>query len=231
MRIALAQINTTVGALDQNTNKVIAWMARAREHGVDIVVFPELAITGYPPEDLLLKPRFIDDNLACLESVAQQTGDVVCVVGFVDRSDDVYNAAAIMHKGSIVSVHHKHFLPNYGVFDENRYFQAGTDIEVVSFGSARIGVSICEDIWYPGPPMTEQALLGDADLIVNISASPYHAGKGVYREHLLATRATDNATVVALCNLVGGQDELVFDGQSMIVDQDGKLLCRGKQFE
>jgi len=153
------------------------------------------------------------------------------VVGFVDRADDVYNAAAVLHEGNIVSVHHKHFLPNYGVFDENRYFQAGVVTEVVSLGEVRIGVNICEDIWHPGPPLSDQALLGDANIIINISASPYHVGKGGYREQLLATRATDNAVVVALCNLVGGQDELVFDGQSLIVDQEGKLLCRGRQFE
>lgn len=231
MRIALGQINTTVGALDANTQKILEWLERARGLDADIVAFPELAITGYPPEDLLLKPQFNQDNLRCLEQIARASRDITCVIGFVDSTDDVYNAAAVLHNGEIVAVHHKHFLPNYGVFDENRYFQAGTDTAVISLNGTTFGVNICEDIWYPGAPMNEQTLAGDAELIINISASPYHAGKGKLREHMLATRAADNATVVAFCNLVGGQDELVFDGHSMIFDESGSVLARGKQFE
>ncbi|MBI4553891.1 MAG: NAD+ synthase [Candidatus Latescibacteria bacterium] len=231
LRIALAQINTTVGDLDGNTEKILNGIAAARQHGADLVAFPELAITGYPPEDLLFKPRFIDGNLDRLREIVRATDDIAAIIGFVDRGDDIYNAAAIACHGQLAGVYHKAFLPNYGVFDENRYFQAGTSFPVFRLNEVTIGVNICEDIWYPDDPMKTQVLDGAAEVIVNISASPYHAGKGQFRETMIATRAADNAVVVAFANLVGGQDELLFDGRSLIFNETGDLLARGKQFE
>jgi NAD+ synthase (glutamine-hydrolysing) len=198
---------------------------------VDLVAFPELAITGYPPEDLLLKPDFIQANLDCLQQIVAESRSITVVVGFVDSADDIYNAAAIIHDGTLAGVYHKMYLPNYGVFDENRYFQAGTDYSVFVLRGTSIGVNICEDIWYPAGPSEVQTLAGGAEVIVNISASPYHAGKGQFRERMLSTRAADNVAIVAFCNLVGGQDELVFDGGSVIFDERGELVARGRQFE
>jgi NAD+ synthase (glutamine-hydrolysing) len=231
LRIALTQINVTVGALDGNVAKILANVEAAKAQGADMVVFPELAIPGYPPEDLLLKPSFVEANLAALEQVAAASEDILIVVGFADRQDDIYNAAAVCYDGRVAGVYHKQYLPNYGVFDENRYFQAGDEAPVFRRGDATFGVNICEDIWYPGGPTRAQAFLGGAQLIVNISASPYHAGKGAHRERMLATRAADNIAIVAFCNLVGGQDELVFDGQSLAFDAQGNLLARGRAFE
>ncbi len=231
VRIGLAQINTTVGDLAGNTQKILGYIGRARELGVDLVAFPELAITGYPPEDLLLKPEFIQENLERLQEIVANTRSLTAVVGFVDRADDIYNAAAVIHDGILAGVYHKAYLPNYGVFDEDRYFQAGTEYPVFTLGSTVVGVNICEDIWHPTGPSGLQALAGGAEVIVNIAASPYHAGKRRFRERMLATRAADNVVVVAFCNLVGGQDELVFDGNSMIFDQRGELLARGEPFE
>jgi NAD+ synthase (glutamine-hydrolysing) len=231
VRIGLAQINTTVGDLAGNTHKILGYIGRAREMGVDLVAFPELAVTGYPPEDLLLKPEFIQENLERLQEIVANTRSLTAVVGFVDRADDIYNAAAVIHDGVLAGVYHKAYLPNYGVFDEDRYFQAGTEYPVFTLGSTVVGVNICEDIWHPTGPSERQALAGGAEVIVNIAASPYHAGKGRFRERMLATRAADNVVVVAFCNLVGGQDELVFDGNSMIFDQRGELLARGESFE
>lgn len=231
LRIGLAQINPTVGDLQGNGQKILDYIGRARELGVDLVAFPELAITGYPPEDLLLKPDFIQANLDCLQQIVEGSRSITTVVGFVDSADDIYNAAAIIHDGALAGVYHKMYLPNYGVFDENRYFQAGTDYPVFRLQETTIGVSICEDIWYPTGPGEVQALAGGAEVIVTISASPYHAGKGLARERMLATRAADNVAIVAFCNLVGGQDELVFDGNSVVFDERGELVVRGKQFE
>jgi NAD+ synthase (glutamine-hydrolysing) len=236
LRIALSQINVTVGDLDGNVAKILANVEAAKAQGADVVVFPELAIPGYPPEDLLLKPSFVEANLAALEQVATASQDILIVVGFADRRDDIYNAAAVCHDGQVAGVYRKQYLPNYGVFDENRTFQAGTETPVFRWGEApgtaiTFGVNICEDIWYPGGPTRAQAFLGGAHLIINISASPYHAGKGAHRERMLATRAADNIAIVAFCNLVGGQDELVFDGQSLIFDAQGNLLARGRAFE
>jgi len=230
LRISLAQINPTVGDLAGNTEKILAYIERARELGVDLVVFPELVVPGYPPEDLLLKPDFVEANLACLERIAEQAQGITVVVGFVDRKDDIYNAAALLHDGRLAAVYHKIYLPNYGVFDENRYFQAGRRPLVFGLKGAVIGVNICEDIWYPAGPTEAQSLAG-AQLVVNISASPYHAGKGLARERMLATRAADDVVIVAFCNLVGGQDELVFDGGSVIFDERGELVARARQFE
>lgn len=231
LRIGMAQINTTVGDLKGNTKKILTYIDQAKSLGVDLITFPEMAITGYPPEDLLLMPQFIDANLECLEEIIKSCTGICAVVGFVDKKDDIYNAAAIIHDGELSGVYHKMYLPNYGVFDEQRYFQEGKEIMVFSLGESMIGVNICEDIWYPGDPTVTQTLVGDAKLIVNISCSPYHAEKGSGRKRMLATRAVDNIAIVAFNNLVGGQDELIFDGGSMILDQKGDLICQGKQFE
>jgi NAD+ synthase (glutamine-hydrolysing) len=231
LRLAMAQINVVVGDVDGNASKILQWIDRARDAGADIVTFPELALTGYPPEDLLLKPQFIDANLAALDKIVGQTLDITAVIGFVDRKDDIFNSAAIVQNGKLVTVYHKIYLPNYGVFDEFRYFQAGNSCPVLHMDRATIGVSICEDIWYPDGPVFEQALSGGAEVIINISSSPYHAGKRRWRERMLATRASDNTVIVAYNNLVGGQDELVFDGDSLVFDENGDLIARGKQFE
>ncbi len=227
----MAQINVVVGDVEGNTQKIAEWIDRARDAGADIVTFPELALTGYPPEDLLLKPQFIDANLSALQKVIAGTRDITAIVGFVDRKDDILNAAAIAQNGKLVTTYHKIYLPNYGVFDEFRYFQPGSRCPVLRMGGATIGVSICEDIWYPDGPVFLQALSGGAELIINISSSPYHAGKRRWRERMLATRASDNTVIVAYNNLVGGQDELVFDGDSLVFDENGELIARGKQFE
>ncbi len=231
VRIAMAQINVVVGDIEGNTRKIDAGIRRAREIGADLVLFPEMAVTGYPPEDLLLKPSFLQANLDAIGTLSTATQGITAIVGFADVDDDVFNAAAILHDGRWASTYHKHYLPNYGVFDEDRYFQAGADLGVLRLGDVTFGVSICEDIWYPAGPPEIQARQGGARVLVNISASPYHAGKGDAREQMLRTRAADNAAVVAFCNLVGGQDELVFDGRSVIVDERGAVLARGAQFE
>ncbi len=230
-RIALAQINSTVGDLPGNEQKIVSAIGRARELGADLVVLPELAVPGYPPEDLLLKPGFVAANLASLERIARTVAGTTAVVGFCHRDDDLYNAAAVLHEGRVAAVCHKVHLPTYAVFDEDRYFRAGEDPLLVSArgGELQFGVNICEDIWVPAGPTAAQALAG-AQLVVNISASPYHAGKGMARERMLATRAADNIVYVAFCNLVGGQDELVFDGGSAVFDPQGELLARGRQF-
>ncbi len=230
MRLTLAQINGTVGDLRGNTRKIIEYLERARGEGANLVAFPELAITGYPPEDLLLKPDFIRENLACLEEIARASRDLIAIVGFVDRAEDLYNAAAVLYDGRLAGVYHKQFLPNYGVFDEDRYYRAGTETPLFVIGGIAFGVSICEDIWYPTGPTALQAQAG-ARLLVNINASPYHRAKRLGRERMLGTRAADNDVIVAYVNLVGGQDELVFDGASAIFDQSGNLVARAKSFE
>jgi len=230
LRIALAQINPTVGDLRGNVAKIIDHIKKAESAGADVVALPELAITGYPPEDLLLKTQFIDDNLKALRTVQRSVGDITAIVGFVDRKDDIYNAAAVIHKRKLIDVYHKMYLPNYGVFDEFRYFQVGTRTPIYKVADTWIGVNICEDIWYPEGPARTQALAG-AEVIIDINASPYHLGKGKFRENMLSTRASDTISIVAYLNTVGGQDELVFDGQSIIVDQEGRIISRGKQFE
>jgi NAD+ synthase (glutamine-hydrolysing) len=230
VRLALAQINPTVGDLVGNEQKIGANIARATELQVDIVAFPELAIPGYPPEDLLLKPSFVTANRACLDRIAEAATGVTAIVGFADWAGDLYNAAAILHRGEVAGIYHKVYLPTYGVFDEDRYFCAGGRPLVFSLGDVIVGVNICEDIWSPGGPTTIQALAG-AQLVINISSSPYHSGKAASRERMLATRAADNAAYVAFCNLVGGQDELVFDGGSVVFDGHGELVARAGQFE
>jgi NAD+ synthase (glutamine-hydrolysing) len=231
IRIALAQINPTVGDLEGNVGQVLDYISRARAISADIVAFPELALTGYPPEDLLLKPHFVRENLVALERVIAGAGDLMVVVGFVDTDgSDIYNAAAVIAGGNLVDSYRKNFLPNYGVFDEERYFQRGTNCPVFSIGDAHIGLNICEDIWYPGGPTKLQSLVGDAHIIINISSSPYHARKILDRERMLCTRAEDNAVALAYCNLFGGQDELVFDGNSVIINEQGRIIARGKPF-
>jgi NAD+ synthase (glutamine-hydrolysing) len=230
LRIGMAQINVTVGDFASNTQKILEAISEARALGVDLITFPELAICGYPPEDLLFKPQFIDENLKCLEKITKQTSELTAVVGFVDAKEDIYNAAAIINDGKLISIYRKIYLPNYGVFDEDRYFQAGRECPVYIIGGVGVGVNICEDIWYEAGPATSQAYAG-AEVIVNISSSPYHAGKRDFRERMLGTRAADNVAIVVYNNLVGGQDELVFDGNSMVFNEKGELIARGKQFE
>jgi NAD+ synthase (glutamine-hydrolysing) len=230
IRIVLAQINPTVGDFAGNTAKIISSIERAREIGADIVAVPELSLPGYPPEDLLLKPQFITANLRALDRIIAASSGIISIVGFVDKTTDIHNAAAVICDGELKAVYRKNFLPNYSVFDEYRYFDAGQSTPVFSYGDALIGVNICEDIWYPGGPTQLQSLAG-AQMIINISASPYHAGKGRDRERMLATRAEDNSVALAYVNLVGGQDELVFDGQSLIINENGRIIARGKLFE
>lgn len=230
IRLALCQINPTVGDLEGNAKKIIDFMEKAKIYNPDIVAFPELAITGYPPEDLLLKPQFIKDNLKTLEFIKEYVEDFISVIGVVDKKEDIYNAAAIIYKKKIVDMYYKVHLPNYGVFDEYRYFRSGMRYPVYEFGDVLFGVNICEDIWYPEGPATYQALLG-AEFIININSSPYTIGKHSLRERMISTRASDNIVIVAYLNSVGGQDELVFDGQSFVVNQIGDIIARGKQFE
>ncbi len=231
LRIALAQINVTVGDLSGNRNRILDGIRKAKDLGAALVAFPELAVPGYPPEDLLFKPRFIEANLRSLDILVRETRDIAAVIGFADRQDDIYNAAAVACNGQLVDIYHKAYLPNYEVFDEDRYFQAGSNAKVYSLNGITFGVNICEDIWYPGGPARLQALSGDAELIVNISSSPFHDGKGLQREQMIATRASDYGVALAFCNLVGGQDELVFDGGSFVVDQEGALLARAPRFK
>jgi NAD+ synthase (glutamine-hydrolysing) len=230
LRVALAQINTTVGDLEGNAAKVIDYANRARDLDADVVAFPELTLTGYPPEDLLLRRAFIRDNQRALERVVESIRGITAVVGFVDSDGDIYNAAAVVHDGKLAGVYHKQFLPNYGVFDEKRYFRAGERSQVFTVSGARVGVNICEDIWYPEGPTQAQALAG-ADVVININGSPFHAGKRHSRERMVATRAADNAVIVCYVNLAGGQDELVFDGNSCVFNADGELIVHAPSFE
>ena len=230
LRVGLAQINTTVGDMEGNVAKVLDYVARARDLGVEIVSFPELTITGYPPEDLLLRASFIEDNLKALQSLVPQCRGITVVVGFVDlAAGDIYNAAAVIYDGRLADVYHKQYLPNYGVFDEFRYFRQGTEMPVYHLGDYGFGVNICEDIWYPGDPSRAQAY-GGSHAIININGSPYHAGKHRFRQEMLAGRARDYSVFVCYTNQVGGQDELVFDGGSLVLDADGQLVARAAMF-
>ncbi len=230
IRIALCQINPIVGDFSSNTAKIIKFMEDAGKFCPDIIVFPEMAVSGYPPEDLLLKPQFIRDNLKALGQMQEKVEDSIVITGFIDKKDDIYNAAAIIHRGKILDVYHKCHLPNYGVFDEFRYFQVGTRYPVYQSDDVLFGVNICEDIWYPEGPSTIQSLAG-AEFIININASPYHIAKTSFRKKMLSTRASDSNVIIAYLNMVGGQDELVFDGKSLIIDQDGRLIAEGRGFE
>src|SRR3954453_8474759 len=230
LRVSLAQINATVGDISGNAKKIREYIDRARDEGTQLVLFPELALTGYPPEDLLLKTHFVDTAGAALEEIARDTDDIVVILGFPERRDDVYNAAAVLADGRVQAVYRKMYLPNYGVFDENRYFQAGTEPELIELNGVAVGLTVCEDIWEPAPPATSEALAG-AQVIVNLSASPYHFGKPLERERMLVQRARDNIAIVVFCNSVGGQDELVFDGHSLVLDAEGEVVARAPQFE
>jgi NAD+ synthase (glutamine-hydrolysing) len=232
LRLALAQINPTVGDLSGNSKKILEYVKRAKRKKADIVVFPELAITGYPPEDLVLKPQFISDNLDAVRKISRGISGIVAIAGFVDRgkSGDIYNAAALIADGRIMDVYHKMLLPNYGVFDEFRYFRPGKRSHIYHIGRAKIGINICEDIWHREGPACMQSLAG-AELILNINASPYERGKPETREKILYERTTENSVMIAYVNTVGGQDELVFDGLSMVFDHRGRRIARGKQFE
>ena len=233
LRVALAQLNPTVGDLDGNVAKLIDAYDRADAAGCDIVAFPELSITGYPPEDLVLKPGFVADNLAVLSKFATRTSRCAAVVGFVDQGRDLYNAAAVCANGEVVGRYHKRLLPNAAVFDEARYFTPGHQsdpLELYVIGGVKVGISICEDIWSPFGPVAEQAAAG-AELSININASPFHTGKSLERERMLGTRAADSHAAVVYVNQVGGQDELVFDGASVVFDHEGHLLARAPQFE
>jgi NAD+ synthase (glutamine-hydrolysing) len=233
IRIGLAQIDSVVGDLSGNLARILEWIERARRQGVDLLLFPEMAICGYPPEDLLLREDFLADCRVAVDAIADASGDMVVLVGFPERTElDVFNAAAVCHSGRIQATYHKAHLPNYGVFDERRYYSAPPPKDagmLLRLGGHLVGLTICEDIWYPGPPMSEEALAG-AELVANLSASPYRQGVAARREQMLATRCRDNLCAIAYCNLVGGQDELIFDGGSMVVDHDGEVLARAAQY-
>jgi NAD+ synthase (glutamine-hydrolysing) len=230
MRLALAQINSVVGDIDGNAASVIDWLGRARAADADLVLFPELVVTGYPPEDLLLRPGFVRAARRGVETIAAATHGITVLVGAPHLDTDLHNACFILAHGEIRGIYKKHYLPNYGVFDEDRYFAAGRDLYLLRLGDVVVGPTICEDVWQPGPPATDLALAG-AQLIANISASPFHVGKDREREEMLKVRATDNSCFVALCNAVGGQDELIFDGHSVVLDDEGDVLARAAGFE
>src|SRR5215210_4292660 len=230
LRVALAQINPTVGDIRGNSRKISEQMARARDEGAGLVVFPELALTGYPPEDLLLKTSFLDAARSELRELATEAKDIVAMVGYPEQAEDVYNTAAVLADGDVVAGYRKMYLPNYGVFDEQRYFQSGSEGAIVEVNGVPVGISVCEDIWEPGPPAMSEALAG-AQVILNLSASPYRAGYGARRERMPTQRALDYLAAVVFVNTVGGQDELVFDGHSLAIDQDGRTLARAPQFE
>ncbi len=232
MRLALCQMNATVGDIAGNAGRIAEGMRAARAAGAELVLFGELAITGYPPEDLLLREHFLQDATAALEELAGEAHGLTAIVGFPERASSgaVYNAAAVLAEGVVQSVYRKVHLPNYGVFDEQRYFTAGHTGTTIDVGGRRVGVTVCEDLWLPGAPASEEAAAG-AQLIVNISASPYHAGKGAERELLFAERAREHGVHIAFCGIVGGQDELLFDGHSFVLDPSGTPIARAMQFE
>ena len=230
MRIALAQLNVVVGDLDGNVERIAGAIAEAKRASADLVVLPELAVTGYPPEDLLLRPGFVRASREAVDEVARGCDGIVALVGAPAFDRDLANAAFVCADGGVRGVYRKQFLPNYGVFDEHRYFAAGRELLLLRFGDVVVGPTICEDVWQPGPPATDLALAG-ATLLVNLSASPYHSGKAEDREEMLVTRARDNAAYFAFCNLVGGQDELVFDGHSVVLDDEGEVVARAPGFE
>src|SRR5437899_5183373 len=230
MRLALAQINSVVGDLDGNAARVIEWLEQARDARADLVLFPELVVTGYAPEDLLLRPGFVRAARRAIDEIAKATRGITALVGAPHLDADLYNACFVLAHGEVRCIYRKRYLPNYGVFDEDRYFAPGDDLLLLRFGDVRIGPTICEDIWQPGPPATDLAL-GGAQLIANISASPFHVGKDREREEMLRIRASDNSSFVALCNAVGGQDELIFDGHSVVLDDEGEVLARAAGFE
>jgi NAD+ synthase (glutamine-hydrolysing) len=230
MRLALAQMNSVVGDLEGNRARIVERLDEARAAGADLVLFPELAVTGYPPEDLLLRPGFLRAAAKSLEAIAAETMGIGALVGTPQLDRDLFNACAVCVDGEVTAFYRKQFLPNYGVFDEDRYFQPGRDLVLLRCGETLVGPTVCEDIWQPGPPATDLALAG-AHVVANISASPFHLGKGAEREEMLATRARDNSCWIAFVNAVGAQDELVFDGHSLVLDEEGRVVVRGPSFE
>src|SRR5437588_1310550 len=230
MRLALAQSTSVVGDLDGNAERVVERIDEAKRHGVDVVLFPELIVTGYPPEDLLLRPGFIRAAERTLEEIARSCRGITGLIGTPHFDRDLFNACAVCAGGEVKAIYRNRFLPNYGVFDEDRYFAPGRDLILLELGKTLIGPTVCEDMWQPGPPATDLAL-GGAELLANISASPYHVGKEREREEMFVTRARDNSCFVAFCNAVGGQDELIFDGHSCVIDDEGNLLARAPGFE
>jgi NAD+ synthase (glutamine-hydrolysing) len=230
VRLALAQLNVVVGDLDGNVEAIMSSVREAERSGADLLVLPELAVTGYPPEDLLLRPGFVRAARDAVEEVARACTGITALVGAPALDRDLANAAFVCADGAVRGIYRKHFLPNYGVFDEHRYFAPGRELLLLELGDALVGPTICEDVWQPGPPATDLALAG-ATLLVNLSASPFHVGKAEDREEMLVTRARDNAAYVAFCNLVGGQDELVFDGHSVVLDDEGEVIARAPGFE
>jgi NAD+ synthase (glutamine-hydrolysing) len=230
VRLALAQINPVVGDLEGNRRLILDRLAEAKEKGAELVVFPELAVTGYPPEDLLLRPGFIRAAEDSVEQIAREARGVTVLVGAPHFDRDLYNACYVLSGGEVKAVYRKRFLPNYGVFDEDRYFAPGRDLILLEHGKTLIGPTVCEDMWQPGPPATDLALAG-AELLVNISASPFYVGRPDEREEMFVTRARDNSSFVAFCNTVGGQDELIFDGHSCVIDDEGTVLARAPGFE
>jgi NAD+ synthase (glutamine-hydrolysing) len=230
MKLALAQIDPTVGDLEGNRELILARIEEARAAGADLVILPELAVTGYPPEDLLLRPGFVRAARASLERIAAETRDLVALVGVPLEDGDLYNACAICANGEVTGWAKKRHLPNYGVFDEKRYFASGGDLALVDVAGTTVGITICEDMWVPGPP-TSGLVAAGAELVVNLSASPFHVGRAEEREGIFAARARENEVRVALCNTVGGQDELIFDGHSLVLESDGSVLARASGFE
>src|SRR6266849_3623331 len=230
MRLALAQINPVVGDLEGNRDLILQRLDEAKANAADLVVFPELAVTGYPPEDLLLRPGFIRAAEESVERIARETRGATVLVGAPHFDRDLFNACYVCSAGEIKAVYRKRFLPNYGVFDEDRYFAPGRDLVLLEHGKTLVGPTVCEDMWQPGPPATDLALAG-AELLVNISASPFYVGRPDEREEMFVTRARDNSCLVAFCNTVGGQDELIFDGHSCVLDDEGNVLARAPGFE
>ena len=232
IRIALAQINSTVGDLKGNEQKIISYIEHAKKQNADLIAFPELALLGYPPEDLLLKPQFIKDNFQSIHRIAAYSQEITTIVGFADQHQQkISNAAAILHNGQLQYSHHKIHLPNYAVFDERRYFMPGSNLKILDLKNVKIGVNICEDIWVPDSITEAQVFQGGAEVIVNISSSPYYYGKIEERKNLLKSRAKNNIAFICYVNLIGGQDELVFDGNSLIINEKGDILYRGNQFD
>jgi len=230
LRIGLAQINPTVGDLDGNIARIRASIESARALGVDLLAFPEMVVPGYPPEDLLLKPAFIQGCIDRTRDLAGDSRGMTVVVGTLERDGDLYNSAAVLHDGRWVGTARKRYLPNYGVFDENRYFMSERRSVVFARGGTVFGVNVCEDIWLAGGPSEEQVIRGGAEVILNVSASPYHEGKADERRRMISTRAADNLSIVCYVNLVGGQDEILFDGSSLILDEGGNVLAEGAAF-
>jgi NAD+ synthase (glutamine-hydrolysing) len=230
VRLALAQINPVVGDLEGNRELIFERLSEARSNSADLVVFPELVVTGYPPEDLLLRPGFIRAAEESVEQIALETRGTTVLVGAPHFDRDLYNACYVLSGGEVKAIYRKRFLPNYGVFDEDRYFAPGRDLVLLEHGKTLIGPTVCEDMWQPGPPATDLALAG-AELLVNISASPFYVGRDREREEMFVTRARDNSCFVAFCNAVGGQDELIFDGHSVVIDDEGKVIARAPGFE